>query len=256
MSWSAEQYTKFEQERNRPITDLLANIPNAIVNNAVDIGCGPGNSTELLLARYPKATIMGIDSSASMIAAAKKRLPNVLFELADVTTWTPDEQPDILLANAILQWVPNHETLLPALIRKLAPGGALAVQIPDNIGEPAQTLMREIAASGPWADKLRHADVRVPRHDAEWYYDLLRGHTARLDIWRTIYHHTLRGGVAAIVEWFKGSGLRPFLDALNEDEQSAFLANYEDKLSKIYPVYEDGSILLPFPRLFIVANRE
>jgi trans-aconitate 2-methyltransferase len=255
MSWSSEQYTKFENERNRPVRDLLTNIPTAEAGSAADIGCGPGNSTGLLLARYPTAVITGIDSSVDMIAAARKRLPEVRFDTADIATWQDKGPYDVILANASLQWLPDHATLFPVLIDKLHAKGSLAVQMPDNLGEPAQLLMREIAASGPWAKKLAHADTRTMRADAAWYYNMLRDKVPVLDIWRTTYHHPLMGGATAIVEWFKGSGLRPFLDLLDEYERKSFLAEYEAAIARVYPVYADGSVLLPFPRLFIIATK-
>jgi len=256
MSWSATQYTKFEDERNRPIKDLLANIPAGPVATAVDIGCGPGNSTELLQAKYPDATITGMDSSADMIEAARKRLPQIGFEVADISAW-PDTGPyDVILSNAVLQWVPDHDRLMPALIAKLAPGGHLAVQMPDNLEEPAHRLMRETAADGPWAAKLADAaKARSARHDADWYYRLVRDQLARLDIWRTTYHHPLAGGAGAVVEWFKGTGLRPFLGPLDEGERQAYLARYQAAVAEAYPPQADGTVLLPFPRLFLVATR-
>lgn len=148
MSWSAMQYTRFENERNRPIVDLLAHIPTANVATAVDIGCGPGNSTQLLQARYPGASIAGMDSSVDMIAAARKRLPELTFDVADIETWSDPGTFDVILANAALQWVPDHEHVFPMIVSKLASGGSLAVQMPDNLDEPAHVLMREIAADG------------------------------------------------------------------------------------------------------------
>jgi trans-aconitate 2-methyltransferase len=135
MSWSAAQYTKFEAERNRPIHDLLAQLPNADVARAADLGCGPGNSTELLQRRFPEAAVTGIDSSPDMIAAARARLPGIRFALGDIAGWDGAGGPfDVVLANAALQWVPDHAALLPALLSRLGPGGSLAVQIPDNLG--------------------------------------------------------------------------------------------------------------------------
>jgi trans-aconitate 2-methyltransferase len=256
MSWSARQYTKFEDERNRPIRDLLAQIRTDNVRTAVDIGCGPGNSTELLLARFPQAEVSGMDSSADMIEAARKRLPEIRFTLADIATWQPPQPYDVILSNAVLQWLPRHETLMPSLMARLAPGGSLAVQMPDNLDEPAHVLMREIAADGPWAGKLADAaGMRAPRHDADWYYRVLRDSAAGIDVWRTTYHHALAGGAGAIVEWFKGSGLRPFLAPLDEGEREAYLARYQAEVAKAYPAMPDGTVLLPFPRLFIVAMR-
>ncbi len=165
MTWSAAQYVKFEGERTRPARDLVQRIPFAHAESAADIGCGPGNSTEILRERYPQARIVGVDSSADMIDAARKRLPDVAFEIGDIREWRPERPLDVILANAVLQWIPGHETLLPALIAKLGPGGALAVQTPDNLEEPSHLLMREIASDGPWAAKLKGAaEARAERH--------------------------------------------------------------------------------------------
>jgi len=254
-SWSAQQYTKFEKERNRPVLDLLAHIPATAVKKAVDIGCGPGNSTELLRAHFPAAIVSGMDSSVDMITAARKRMPDIAFDVADISTWQGEGSYDVILANAALQWVPDHKTLFPSLINQLSAGGSLAVQMPDNFEEPAQQLMRSTAAAGPWAAKLVDASKRVAREGAAWYYHHLRSQVSSLDIWRTIYYHPLAGGAAAIVEWFKGTGLRPFLDALTPDEQAAFLAEYTAAIAKAYPVDDSGTVLLPFPRLFIIATR-
>ena len=155
MSWSARQYLRFEAERTRPVRDLLAAVPNTDVRAAVDLGCGAGNSTEMLAARFPHATVSGLDNSSDMLAAARKRLPNVRFAEADIGSWADEGPFDVILANAVLQWLPDHERLLPDLAGRLAPGGSLAVQMPDNLDEPAHVLMREVAADGPWADKLR-----------------------------------------------------------------------------------------------------
>ena len=255
MSWSAAQYVKFEAERNRPIFDLIARIPDVEVKTAVDIGCGPGNSTELLQARLPAARVTGLDSSDDMIAAARKRLPGIDFQVADIASWQAETPVDLILANAVLQWLPDHETLFPRLVGILNSGGVLAVQMPDNLDEPSHRLMREIAADGPWADKLADAaDSRAERRPAEWYYGILKD-LAEVDIWRTTYYHALDGGADAIVEWFKGSGLRPFLAPLDEDERAAFLDRYCREIAEAYSVFPDDKVLLPFPRLFIVARR-
>jgi trans-aconitate 2-methyltransferase len=255
MSWSAEQYSKFESERNRPVLDLLEHIPTNDVKTAADIGCGPGNSTELLRDKYPLAQITGMDSSADMIDAARKRLPDIQFELADISTWKEDGPYDIILANAALQWVPDHANLFPALINKLSKGGSLAVQMPDNFEEPSHRLMREVAASDLWKDKLATASKRVARETADWYFKKLRDTVSKLDIWRTTYFHPLSGGADAIVEWFKGTGLQPYLNPLDQNERAQFIHKYKDAVGKAYTVYSDGVVLLPFPRLFIIAVR-
>lgn len=256
MTWSPGQYEKFEAERNRPIRDLLAQLLHAHPASIADLGCGPGNSTELLVERFPEAEVVGMDSSPEMVQAARRRLPGIRFETGDIGSWPVPGPFDLLFANASLQWVPDHAALLPFLLGKLTPGGALAVQIPDNLDEPAHRLMRETAELGPWSEKLVNASsARVVRHSAEWYYRTLKGLGARVDIWRTTYHHPLPGGPGAISEWFKGTGLRPFLLPLDEPEQEEFLARYVESLGREYPASGDGTVLLPFPRLFFVATR-
>ncbi len=262
MTWSARQYQRFEDERTRPARDLLAALPALDARLAIDIGCGPGNSTELLAARFPHATVGGFDSSAEMIEAARKRLPALQFEIADVAQWGYADAAhaqgpfDVILANAVLQWVPQHAALFPALIAKLARGGALAVQMPDNLSEPAHRLMRELASAAPWRDKLAAAaGARALLEGADWYYQLLRSSCAKVDVWRTTYYHPLAGGENAVVDWFKGSGLRPFLEPLDDAERAEYLARYAAAVKRAYPPLPDGTVLLPFPRLFIVALR-
>jgi len=256
MSWSAKQYVAFEDERTRPARDLLAAVPSVDARSAIDIGCGPGNSTELLVERFANATVRGVDSSTDMIEAARKRLPHVQFDTVDIGTWDESGPFDVIFANAVLQWLPDHATLLPALVNKLASGGSLAIQMPDNLNEPSHRLMREVAADGPWASKLADAaGQRTEMASASDYYSMLRPHCARVDVWRTTYHHPLAGGASGVVEWFKGSGLRPFLEPLDEAEKAQYLKQYLAAIEQAYPTLSDGSVLLPFPRLFLVATR-
>jgi trans-aconitate 2-methyltransferase len=254
--WSSKQYLMFENERTRPVRDLLAAVPIADARHVVDLGCGPGNSTEVLAQRYPSAKVSGLDSSSDMIAAARKRMPNVQFDVADIRTWPATGPYDVILSNAVFQWVPGHETIFPALIAKLSEGGSLAIQMPDTQEEPPHRMMRELAADGPWAQKLKDASqARTALESAEWYYKLLQPHCARVDIWRTTYYHVLKDGPSGIVEWFKGSALRPFLDPLDDGEKQAYLARYTSMVTQVQPALPDGSVLLPFPRLFMVATR-
>lgn len=255
-TWSATQYLKFEQERNRPVIDLIAQIPTSKVNKAIDIGCGPGNSTELLSNHFPNAKdISGIDSSADMIKAAQIRIPELNFKIADISDWEDHNLYDVILANASLQWVPDHKVLFPSLIQKLNKNGSLAVQMPDNLNEPSHVLMRKIASEGTWANKLKNGSKRTERENVGWYYQLLKDKVSTLNIWRTTYFHPLPGGHEAIVEWLKGTGLRPFLAPLDHNEQSAFLEKYTAEIAKAYTTYDNGHVLLPYPRLFIVATR-
>lgn len=253
MTWSAKQYSMFEQQRTRPVRDLVAAIPDGDVRTAVDLGCGPGNSTEVLAERFPKALVTGMDSSDDMLTDARKRLPALNFELADIGAWNPAQKFDVILANASLQWLPDHATLYPHLVNQLTPGGTLAVQTPDNLDEPAHKLAREVAADGPWAVKIG-AVKHNQRHAASYYFELLSKHCSTVDVWRTTYHHPLAGS-AAVVEWFKGSALRPFLAPLTDSEKSAFLDEYLARITQAYPALTDGTVLLPFPRLFIIATR-
>ncbi|MFJ2485855.1 trans-aconitate 2-methyltransferase [Pseudomonas sp. NPDC087639] len=256
MSWSAKQYVAFEDERTRPARDLLAAIPTADARSVVDIGCGPGNSTELLVQRFAGAKVSGLDSSPDMIDAARKRLPQLQFDVAEIDQWADEGPFDVIFANAVLQWVPDHASLLPALAGKLSAGGSLAIQMPDNLNEPSHRLMREVAANGPWAGKLAGAaGQRTEVASASEYFSMLRPCCARVDVWRTTYHHQLPGGAAGVVEWFKGSGLIPFLSPLTESERGQYLELYLAEVEKAYPALADGSVLLPFPRLFIVATR-
>ena len=254
MTWSAQQYSSFEEERTRPVRDLVAAIPSPRVQQAVDLGCGPGNSTEVLAQRFPEAQIQGLDNSEDMLAAARERLPRIGFVNADIAQWSPASPLDVILANASLQWLPAHGTLYPRLVACLNPGGSLAVQTPDNLDEPSHRLLRELAASPAWADKI--GGVRLEdRHDARFYFELLRPHAQRVDVWRTTYHHPLAGGAAAVVEWFKGSALRPYLAPLERQAQADFLAQYQEAMAGAYPALPDGTVLLPFPRLFVIAQR-
>jgi trans-aconitate 2-methyltransferase len=254
MSWSANQYVAFEDERTRPVRDLLSALPDIPAQRVIDLGCGPGNSTELLAARFPGAAVSGIDSSPDMIAAATRRLPQVQFAIGDIEIWKDLGPFDVILANAVLHWVPDHSTLLPALIAKLASGGGLAIQMPDNLDVPAHRLMREIAENGPWAMTLAEASKsRTPLASADGYYEMLRPLCSRVDVWRTTYYHPLSGGAGAVVEWFKGSGLRPYLDPLDAASRAAYLERYTAAVARAYPALADGSVLLPFPRLFIVG---
>ena len=253
MTWSAKQYSTFEDERTRPVRDLVNAIPRSQVSAAVDLGCGPGNSTEVLAQRYQSAQISGLDSSVDMIEAARARLPGMKFEVADIADWQDSRPMDVILANASLQWLNNHHTLYPRLVSLLSEGGCLAVQTPDNLMEPPHRLAREIAAKGRWANKI--ADVHHPeRHAVNWYYSLLKPLCSRIDVWTTTYFHPLPNQ-QAIVEWFKGSALRPYLAPLAPEERQEFLADYQQAINREYPVLEDGTVLLPFPRLFLIATR-
>jgi trans-aconitate 2-methyltransferase len=254
-AWSAQQYVKFEDERSRPAVELLARVPLDHPRRVIDIGCGPGNSTEILLARYPEAEIIGLDSSPEMLAAARRRLPAVSFVEADVAGWTPQPSADLLFSNATFQWVRGHGEVLKRLLATMRPGGVIAMQVPDNLTEPTHRLMQDVALEGPWQNQFARPIEREEILPASGYYDLLKPLAASVDIWTTIYNHPL-ADASAILEWFRATGLRPYLARLTADEQSAYLADYLKRLAKAYPPLVDGRVLLRFPRLFLVAVRQ
>jgi trans-aconitate 2-methyltransferase len=251
--WSADLYLRFADERTRPSRDLLAAVPLRDADRVVDLGCGPGNSTELLVARFPDAAVSGLDSSPAMVEAARRRLPGLTFFRADVATWTPEPDTNLLFANAMFQWVPDREAVLARLVAALPEDGVLAVQMPDNNSEPSHVAMDTVARAGPWASRLAAAQ-KGALLTPEGYYDLLKPLCRRVDIWRTTYEHVL-DGPAAIAEWFMATGLRPFLSPLEKAEQDEFIARYVEELAKGYPPRADGKVLLHFPRLFFVATR-
>jgi trans-aconitate 2-methyltransferase len=251
--WSARQYLKFEDERTRPPRDLLAQVPLSNPRRVVDLGCGPGNSTELLIERFPEAEVIGLDSSPDMLRQARERLPNRTFVEGDLATWMPQPGTDLLFGNAVFQWLPEHPQVLVRLLTALPKGGVLAVQMPDNTREPALQLMEQVGASGPWAPAI--AKSNAARNDLmapEGFYDLLRPLCSRLDIWHTHYNHIMPNH-AGVVEWFKGSSLRPFYEVLEGAMREQFLAAYAAAIAAAYQARYDGKVILKFPRLFILA---
>jgi len=260
-TWDPNQYLKFTNHRLRPALDLMAQIALAAPRSIYDLGCGPGNITRLLAERWPEAAVTGVDSSADMLAMArqeapraKARIATVAFEQADIARWSPPTPADLLFTNATLHWLDDHPALLPRLAAQLAPGGVLAIQMPDNRQSPSHLLMDEAAATGPWHTKLEQLrPVYGSMQSADAYYRILAPVTRQLDIWETTYLHVLEGD-NPVVEWTKGTALRPYLDALAEPERSDFLAAYATRIAAAYPKQPDGHTLLPFKRIFIVAR--
>jgi len=257
LDWNPALYSRFEDERTRPARDLLARVAMepAGVANVVDLGCGPGNSTELLVARFPHASVVGTDNSEAMLDKARERLPAATFQLGDIGDWQPDVAPDLIYANASLQWVPGHEVLFPRLLAALAPGGTLAIQMPDNRDEPTHRLMRELAAKAPWAKAIGDfSRFRTELMPLDGYYDLLAPLAGSIDVWRTSYQHPMESP-AAIVDWVRGTGLKPFVDRLTPELQESYLAAYERRIDMAYPERSDEKRLLAFPRMFIVVRK-
>ncbi|RIY00001.1 trans-aconitate 2-methyltransferase [Aureimonas flava] len=257
--WNPALYTRFEDERTRPARDLLARCRIGEGAGAglriADLGCGPGNSTALLAERFPEAEIIGFDTSDAMLEAARARLPDARFERADIAAFAPDTPFDLVFSNAALQWVRGHARLVPALFAHVRAGGLLAVQIPDNLADPSQVAMRDIAGEAPFASALGGMDeAREAIAPRETYYDWLAGAASELDVWTTIYNHPM-GSPQAITDWFASTGLKPFVDPLDEAGRARFRARYTQEMDRRYPARADGRRLLAFPRLFFVARR-
>ncbi len=258
-TWNAAQYLRFADERTRPCRDLAARIALS-PGTAADLGCGPGNSTAVLAERWPEAAVTGIDSSSEMLARARRDHPAIRWEEADIATWpdadrNPGRTYDLVFSNAALQWVPDHAALLPRLFSRVAEGGALAAQVPADIEAPAHRLMRELAATERWRRFFPEPPREWHVHAPEFYYDVLASHAERLDLWASDYFHVMEGA-AAIAEWYRGTGLRPFLDALPDAaERERFAADYAALLPREFPARADGKVLFPFRRLFLIAYR-
>ena len=257
MPWDPRQYLAFAGPRLRPGLDLIGRIPELAARRIFDLGCGTGELTARLGERWPEARVTGLDSSAEMLeragasypAAASPRLD---WAQGDIATWRPDAPPDLVYSNAALHWVGDHNTLFPRLMGLLAPGGALAVQMPRNFDQPTHRLLRQTVGQGPWRDRIALAFEAVLEPAA--YYDLLAPGTASLDIWETRYFHVL-SGENPVLDWVKGTALRPVIDALSGASLDDFLARYGAALAQAYPRRSDGTTLLPFRRLFMVARK-
>ncbi|HHG8774017.1 TPA: trans-aconitate 2-methyltransferase [Raoultella planticola] len=247
--WNPSLYLQFGAERTRPAAELVARIAHHPVKLAIDLGCGPGNSTALLHQAWPEATIVGVDNSPAMLEDAARTLPSCRFVAADIRAYQPERPADLIYANASLQWLTDHQTLFPHLVSLLADNGVLAVQMPDNWQEPSHTLMRQVAQEQGYPESGRH-----PLPGVQEYYDILTRSGCEVDIWRTTYYHPLASH-QAIIDWLQSTGLRPFLHALNDAQRKAFLERYLALLQQHYPLQCNGKVLLLFPRLFIVARR-
>ncbi|WP_419899948.1 methyltransferase domain-containing protein [Roseomonas sp. USHLN139] len=251
-SWNPEQYLRFADERLRPAIDLIARIEHPGPARVVDLGCGAGNALPLLAARFPGAEIRGVDGSAAMLAkAAAGGFPT---EQADIATWSPAAPVDVLFTNAALHWLPDHAALFPRLLDAVAPGGTLAVQMPAMHAAPLRALQDALAASTAWADRLGGIRSAPPILEMGGYYDLLRPRVSRLELWYTDYVHQLTGP-DPVVQWAMGTSLRPYLDALPAAARPDFLQDYAEALRPHYPAQADGTVLLPFRRLFILAAK-
>ena len=252
--WDPRQYERYNDERHRPFYELVARVPVESPSYVVDLGCGPGPLTRSLLQRWPDAEILGVDSSPDMIDAAQEHAVagKLNFVVGDIGTWKPDRPVDVVVANAALHWVPGHLDLIAEFAGWLTPGGALAFQVPDNFGEPSHTLLAELRQSPRWRDKLAAGADRAAGVDRPGaYLDALIAAGLDGDVWQTSYLHILPGN-DPVLEWVKGTALRPVLTALPAEDQPAFVEEYAEALRKAYPAAPYGTVF-PFRRTFAVG---
>jgi trans-aconitate 2-methyltransferase len=258
--WDPGQYLNFADERSRPFFDLAGRIAAAAPAAVVDLGCGPGQLTTSLAVRWPDANVLGIDSSAEMIAAAQHIDDSGLagrgtltFRVEDVCDWKADAPVDVIISNAVLQWVPGHLGLLPRWANCLADDGWLAFQLPGNFDQPSHAILRELADSDRWRAALAGVELNRQAADPSEYLDLLALHGLAVDAWETTYLHVLPGP-DPVTEWYKGTGLRPVLTALGPQEAAEFTGDYSERVRAAYPVQPYGTVL-PFRRVFVVAHK-
>jgi trans-aconitate 2-methyltransferase len=252
--WDPEQYLRYAEERSRPFFDLVRAVPLDRPKSVVDLGCGPGGLTATLVDRWPDARIRGLDSSAEMVSRARRRAvpPRLVFDRGDVTDWIADEPVDLVLSNACLHWVEDHDSILERLVPQVAGAGVIAFQVPDNSSEPSHRLLAEVVSGPAWrarVDTLRRPSVRP----TEWYVAKLTDLGFRVDAWETRYMHVL-DGAHPVLEWMKGTTLRPILDVLVGGERDRFLHEYSELLDEAYP-QRSGRTVFPFRRVFVVAQR-
>ena len=253
MAWDPKTYLAYGAERTRPAADLLARVALAAPKRVADLGCGPGNSTALLRARWPEAELDGIDSSPEMLNDARATRVAARFLEADIAQWTPEAPYDAIYSNAALQWVGDHESLFPRLLSFVRPGGALAIQVPVNFDEPGHRLIREAVADARWADRLKDARDWWNVLPPEAYFDLMAPSARSIDLWETRYFNVLEGE-DAVFHWMMGTGLRPFVEALETPLKEAFLEHCRLLLAAAYPARKSRKTIYRFLRLFIVVS--
>ncbi len=253
MAWNPEQYILFSDHRLRPALDLLSQVPLISPSVIYDLGCGTGNVTALLSQHWNEAIITGIDSSEEMLAKARRDHPSIEWKLADISRFSPTSKGNLIFSNAALHWLDDHENLFPNLLKQLRPGGVLAVQMPNNFSAPSHQNLYDLAQSPEWVDRLGPLVRPATVHNIKWYFDLLSPLAEKVNIWETTYFQVLKGK-DAVLEWTRGTALRPFLAELDAAEAEVFESQYAESLLESYPLRQDDATLYPFSRLFIVVQ--
>jgi trans-aconitate 2-methyltransferase len=253
--WDPNTYLKFAGERTQPSLDLIQRINLENPRRIIDLGCGPGNSTGALRRRWPEADIAGLDSSPEMIRAAREAYPEGTWLEGDARTWHADQPYDLVFSNAMFHWLPDHARLCRHLLEQVTAGGALAAQMPAHFDSPLHREIVEVSQDAAWDGRMQSARSAMTREPPGLYYDTLAAAASRLDLWETIYYHVV-AGPEAVLEWFLGTGLRPFLEALGSDEERRrFEQMLVERYTATYPRRANGKVLFPFRRLFFVAYR-
>ena len=250
-NWNSELYLKFKQQRTQPAIDLVSRVRSLAPENIIDIGCGPGNSTAVLKSFFPMARLLGVDSSQNMIDKAKQAHPDIDFALGDAHEISGGY--DLIFSNACLQWIPDHKELLPELMGKLNDGGTLAVQIPCNGNEPLYRIVFEVAADPKWGFQNIALEPNGVLSSEE-YFNILSACSSSFDIWETVYYHALPSH-QALLDWIKGTRLRPYLNALSKEQAALFEKEILDRATEAYPVMKNGTVILKFRRLFFTATK-
>lgn len=252
-TWNSNQYLKFKNERTQPAIDLANRISIDNPKNVIDIGCGPGNSTEVLQKHFANAEIIGIDSSSEMIARAKAQHSDIDFVCCDVNDlFCKSEKYDVVFSNACIQWIPNHNEFLKNLMTLLSDNGVLAVQIPYNQNEPIQKIISEVTQSVKWVGCFENPREKYVLNFSEYYYDLLSDISSSFEMWQTTYFHKMKS-YESILEWYRGTGLRPYLAELNDKQKADFETDILNRVMEEYPMQKNGDIIFRFPRLFFTA---
>jgi trans-aconitate 2-methyltransferase len=251
--WDPEQYLHFKRERTQPSIDLVARINIDDPKTIIDIGCGPGNSTQVLLNRWPNAVIVGLDNSEKMIERARKDYPNQKWIVGDASKFEINQAYDITFSNAAIHWIQNHDVLIPRLFQLVKKNGVLAVQVPVNHESPLYKMIERTSHNRKWSALTAGYEQVITYHDAEYYYNTLVSLTQTITIWETTYYHILNSH-QELIEWYRSTAMKPILERLQTEKNRAeFEAEILSESKKYYPMQRDGRIIYPFKRLFFTA---
>ena len=253
--WNPDLYLKYRNERTQPSIDLISKIGASFQPGSIlDIGCGPGNSSEALLQRWPGATLTGIDKSANMIEKAKTTYPNDVWIVADASKFTSDSKYDLVFSNATIQWIPNHQDLFKRLFNLINPGGVLAIEVPRFNEMPLAKAIQKTANKEIWKEATKGCSELFTYQDYKFYYDLMSSDYKSVEFWQTDYFHILESQYS-IIDWIRSTGMKPYLDCLKDQEKPLFENEVMAEIKHDYPIQNDGKVLFPFKRLFMIGYK-